>query len=87
VVPLRAVRRQGREQVVELLADDGKTATRPVKTGVQNDQFVEITDGLQEGDQIMVQATTTRSPNAGGPPGVPRPAGPGPGGAVFVGGR
>jgi RND family efflux transporter MFP subunit len=83
VVPLRAVRRQGRDQVVELLSPDGKTVTRPVKTGVQNDQFVEITDGLQEGDQIMVQATTTRSPTAPGPgPGVP-----GGGRAVFVSGR
>src|SRR6266851_4815134 len=70
IVPLRAVRRQGRDQVVEIAADNGKTATRVVKTGVQNDQFVEITDGLQEGDQLMIQATTTRAPTGGGP-GVP----------------
>ena len=43
---------------------------RPVKTGVQNDQFVEITDGLQEGEQIVISGTTTRVPNGGGP-GVP----------------
>jgi HlyD family secretion protein len=81
VAPLRAVRRQGRDQMVEVVGEDGKSTTaRPVKTGVQNDQFVEITDGLDEGEQILVQGTTTRAPNAGGP-GVS-----GAGGRVFVGG-
>jgi len=70
IVPLRAVRRQGRDQVVEVAGDDGKTAPRVVKTGVQNDQFTEITDGLQDGDQIMITGTTTRVPTGGGP-GVP----------------
>jgi RND family efflux transporter MFP subunit len=84
VVPLRAVRRQGREQVVQVVevsGEDGKSAPRPVKTGVQNDQFVEITDGLQEGDQLMIQGTTTRVPTGGGPgvPGAGRP--------VVIGGR
>src|SRR5207248_7401916 len=74
VVPLRAVRRQGREQVVELVGEDGKGAAVPVKTGVQNDQFVEITDGLKEGDQIIVQGTTTRAPNTGGGGGLGGPA-------------
>ncbi|HEX8968815.1 MAG TPA: efflux RND transporter periplasmic adaptor subunit [Chloroflexota bacterium] len=70
VIPLRAVRRQGREQTVEVVGSDGKSVTTPVRTGVQNDQMVEITDGLNEGDQIMIQGTTTRAPSAGGP-GVP----------------
>jgi HlyD family secretion protein len=78
VVPLRAVRRQGRDRVVEVMGEDGKTSPRAVKTGVQNEQLVEITDGLQEGDQVLVQGTTTRSPIGGGA------GGPGPGRAVFV---
>jgi RND family efflux transporter MFP subunit len=78
VVPLRGVRRQGRDQVVEVVADDGRSEPRPVRTGLQNDQLVEITDGLAEDEQIMIQGTTTRAPNAG--PGVPG------GGRVFVGG-
>jgi RND family efflux transporter MFP subunit len=78
VVPLRAVRRQGREQVVEVVGEDGKSSPRAVKTGVQNEQLVEITDGLQEGEPILVQGTTTRTPTTGGP---------GPGGQrVFIGG-
>jgi hypothetical protein len=83
VVPLRGVRRQGREQVVEVVGEDGKSEARPVQTGVQNDQLVEVVDGLSEGEQIMIQGTTTRAPNAG--PGVPGAGVPG-GGRVFVGG-
>ena len=74
MVPIRAVRRQGRDQVVEVMGEDGKSATRTVRTGVQSEQFVEITDGLLEGDQIVIQGTSTRAPNLGGPGG----GGPGP---------
>jgi HlyD family secretion protein len=70
IAPLRAVRRQGREQVVDVLGEDGKPTPRPVKTGVQNDQFVEIADGLAEGEQIVISGTTARVPTGGGP-GVP----------------
>jgi HlyD family secretion protein len=85
VVPLRAVRRQGREQVVEVVGEDGKSTNRAVRTGVQNDQFVEITDGLQEGEQILVQGTVTRAPSTGGPGpgGIPTGGG---GARVVVGG-
>jgi HlyD family secretion protein len=76
VAPLRAVRRQGRDQVVDVVGEDGKPVARPVKTGVQNDQAIEITDGLQEGEQIVISGTTTRAPSGGGP-GVPG-GGPGP---------
>jgi HlyD family secretion protein len=73
-VPNRALRRDGRQQVVDVLGADGKPVARPVKTGVQNDQFTEITDGLQEGEQIVIPTTTTRAPNVGGPGGGgPRP--------------
>ncbi|HYW86478.1 MAG TPA: hypothetical protein VFB50_01810, partial [Chloroflexota bacterium] len=82
VAPNRAVRRQGRDQVVEVLGDDGKTVARTVRTGVQNDQLVEITDGVSEGEQIVIQGTSTRAPNVGGPGG----GGPGPKG-VLIGGR
>ncbi len=73
VVPNRAVRRQGRDQIVEVVGADGKPATRTVRTGVQNDTMVEVTDGLNEGDQVLIQGTTTRAPNVGGPAGGPGP--------------
>jgi multidrug resistance efflux pump len=68
VAPIRAVRRQGREQVVEVMGEDGKPVTRVVSTGVQSDTLIEITNGLEEGDQLVIQGTTTRAPNGGGPP-------------------
>jgi RND family efflux transporter MFP subunit len=74
LVPSRAVRRVGRDQVVEVPGEDGKPSPRPVKTGVQNDSLVEISDGLTEGDQVLITGTTTKSPLG------PRPGGgPGPG--------
>jgi hypothetical protein len=60
------------------MGEDGKPATRTVRTGVQNDALIEVTDGLTEGDQVLIQGTTTRAPNVG--PG----AGPGPGGGPRV---
>jgi HlyD family secretion protein len=66
VAPIRAVRRQGRDQVVDLPAPEGgKPVQRVVKTGVQSDQLIEITDGLQEGDEIVIAGTTTRTPTNG----------------------
>jgi hypothetical protein len=75
-VPLRALHRQGRAETVDVVGEDGKTAARPVRIGVQNDQSVEIVEGLSEGEQILVPTTTTRAPNVNGP-GGPRPGGPG----------
>jgi hypothetical protein len=37
---------------------------------VQSDTFIEITDGVREGDQLVIQGTTTRVPTGGGA-GVP----------------
>jgi HlyD family secretion protein len=76
VVPNRAIRRQGREQVVEVLGADGKTASRPVRTGLQGEQTVEVIEGLSDGDRVVLPATTTRQPNVGGPGGAAVPAGP-----------
>jgi RND family efflux transporter MFP subunit len=84
LVPNRAVRRQGREQVVEVMGEDGKPVSRVVHTGVQNDQVVEVTDGVGEGEQVLIQATSTRAPTVGGPGGGPGP-GAGPGQRVVFG--
>ena len=49
VVPTRAVRRQGREQAVEVVSATG-TQMKPVQVGMANDQQTEITSGLTEGE-------------------------------------
>lgn len=77
LVPNRAVRTQGRNRVVEVLAN-GKPETRTVTIGMSNDQFTEVTSGLQENEQVIIPTTTTTSParvpgmgGFGGPPGGP----------------
>jgi HlyD family secretion protein len=67
LVPNRALQMQGRERVVNVLVG-GKPEVRVVRVGVSNDQYTEITDGLNEGDEVLVGGTTTTSPrvNTGG---------------------
>ena len=76
-VPNRAVRRQGREQVVDVMGADGTPTARTVRTGVSNDQLTEVVGGLAEGERVVISGTTTRAPNTGGAavPGLGGPAG------------
>jgi RND family efflux transporter MFP subunit len=85
-VPNRAIRRQGRDQVVDVLTDEGKIEARVVQRGLSNDQSSEITDGLSEGEQVVIPTTQTRSPNVPGGFGGPGFGGRGPGGPVIRGG-
>ena len=65
LVPNRAVKRQGREQVVDVMAD-GKTETRSVATGLSNDQVTEITRGVAEGETVLIPSTTAAQPRVPG---------------------
>lgn len=58
LVPNRAVRTQGRNSVVDVMVN-GKSESRPVTVGMSNDQFTEVTNGLQEGDTVVIPSTTT----------------------------
>lgn len=52
-VPVGALRSQGgRAQV--LIPRDGASEPRPVTTGMRDDNYVEITSGLREGDSVIV---------------------------------
>ncbi len=76
LVPLRAVRTQGNQKTVSV-EYKGQTITMPVTTGLTNDTSVEITAGLQEGDQVLLNQTTTRQTGGGGIGGIGIPgAGP-----------
>jgi HlyD family secretion protein len=61
LVPNRAVKQQGRSRTVDVMVD-GKKETRTVTVGMSNDQYTEITDGLNEGDLVVVTGTTTAAP-------------------------
>ncbi|HEY3107478.1 MAG TPA: efflux RND transporter periplasmic adaptor subunit [Chloroflexota bacterium] len=73
LVPNRALRRAGRNQVVDVLTPDGKTETRQVTTGLGNDQVTEAVSGLAEGETVLIPSTTTQQPRVGGPFGGPPP--------------
>jgi RND family efflux transporter MFP subunit len=83
VVPTRAVRRQGREQVVEVVTPTG-TEMRQVQIGMTNDQQTEIVSGISEGETAIVPGTGTAPVRTGGGGGQFGGGLPGSGGGGFA---
>jgi membrane fusion protein, macrolide-specific efflux system len=79
-VPAAAVRGTGQRHTVEVVTAGGAHETRAVQVGVQGDQFVEITSGLQPGEQVVLNLQTTTGTTNG------RFGGGGIGGGGFGGG-
>ena len=82
LVPNGAIITQRGQTYVQVLSPDGTTEERAITTGISNWQYTEVTDGLIEGEQVVVPqgtATTTTTPDeqrpAGGImiPGMGRP--------------
>jgi RND family efflux transporter MFP subunit len=61
MLPIRAIITQGRNSFVQLVDSEGKVEQHPIQTGLSNWQYVEVTSGLNEGDQVMVPVTSTTS--------------------------
>jgi HlyD family secretion protein len=59
-------RRPTRQQFVTVL-QGGQPVQVPVQTGLSNDTMTEIVSGLNEGDIVVLNTTTTAQPRAGGP--------------------
>jgi len=84
IVPLSAVTTTGTSSSVTVPAGDkGQTEKRQVTLGIQNQQYVQILKGLNEGDKVIIidkatgaPVSTTLGPPGGGPP---RDGGPPPG--------
>jgi multidrug efflux pump subunit AcrA (membrane-fusion protein) len=55
LVPVQAVGRRRRERYVTVKGAGGKTEERVVKTGVSDGEFMEITEGLEAGETVLVQ--------------------------------
>jgi len=55
-VPTRAIRQEGGRSVVHVVADGGGTEARPVRVGWRDGPWAEITEGLAEGDRILLDA-------------------------------
>ncbi len=62
LVPNGVITSQGRQTYVQVLAADGTLEQRVIQTGISDFQFTEITDGLSEGEQIIVPQGTTTIP-------------------------
>ncbi|UUZ89734.1 efflux RND transporter periplasmic adaptor subunit [Paenibacillus sp. P25] len=91
-LPIQALQSQRGNYFVTLLKPDGtKEENHPVKIGVRSKTYAEITDGLKEGDKVVVKSRSTqqsmsqqeldrlRQQMQGGPGGFP-------GGGNFQGG-
>jgi RND family efflux transporter MFP subunit len=70
LVPTRAIRAQGNQRIATVQYK-GQSIQTPVTTGLSNDTSIEVVNGLQEGDVVVVGQTTTRqSPGGIGLPGL-----------------
>ncbi len=75
LVPNGAIIRQGGQTYVQVVPPDGIIEERIITTGISNWQYTEVTDGLNEGEQVIVPQGTTTTPTAsqGGRPGMMLP--------------
>lgn len=53
-VPREAVMRTGKQEMVMLALGEGRFRPAQVRTGVENDSHIEITEGLREGESIVL---------------------------------
>ena len=53
-VPESAVQTEGRDSVVEVQKDDGTTEKVVVQTGLSDGTNIEITEGLEEGQTVII---------------------------------
>jgi HlyD family secretion protein len=72
LVPNRAIRTEGRQQVVYIVAPGGLQVRVPVQTGISDSTSTEIIGNtvLREGDSVVVNSVTTSQPTGGGGGGI-----------------
>ena len=73
LVPNAAVTSQGMQSIVQVVSPSGETEERAIQTGIADYQFTEVTEGLNEGEQILVTQGTNTAPAStpSGPSGMP----------------
>jgi multidrug efflux pump subunit AcrA (membrane-fusion protein) len=64
VVPESAIQTEGRNSVVEVQKDDGTTEKVVVQTGLSDGSNIEITDGLEEGQTVIIPGRAASSTSA-----------------------
>lgn len=56
VVPKEAVIESGQKQLVFIHHGGGRLEPRPIKSGVKGEQYLEVTEGVREGDHVVTSA-------------------------------
>ena len=64
VAPENAIQTEGPNSVVEVQKDDGSTEKVVVQTGLSDGSNIEITDGLEEGQTVIIPGRTTTTSTA-----------------------
>jgi multidrug efflux pump subunit AcrA (membrane-fusion protein) len=59
LVPYSAITAEGPQKYVEVLTDDCTTEKRAITTGLTDYSYTGVTDGLTEGEKILINAATT----------------------------
>ena len=59
LVPNSAITTQGWQTYVNVVSPDGNIEERAIRTGITDYQFTEVTEGLTDGEQIVVPLGTT----------------------------
>ena len=67
-VPITAVKADKDGAFVMLRTSDGKTEKRQIKTGITVDEYVEVLEGLEEGDKVVSTYTALAATKATGDP-------------------
>jgi RND family efflux transporter MFP subunit len=55
LAPVKAVREKGGQAVVRVPGADGRGEERAIRVGRRNQQFVEVLEGLREGEKVVLQ--------------------------------
>ncbi len=63
--PNRAIKVNRNLRTVQVM-ENGQLVEKQIRTGMSNDQFTEVTEGLKEGEEVVIVTTATNQPLAGG---------------------
>lgn len=62
-LPIEAIQKRDDKTFVELVQEDGSTKELEIETGISDDYYVEITEGLTVGDRVQIVKSTTTVTN------------------------
>jgi HlyD family secretion protein len=61
VIPAAALVEKNGEKFVKVESSDNSSSLVAIKTGIENENYIEITEGLKEGDKIQIQVSQSSS--------------------------